>query len=675
MKREWASHLITRPPIVGLGGITLVSLLLLLVPFWSTNGLQTWDAAGHLFNAEFGYHSLFPDFSGWNPFNSGGFAQGYFYPPLFYWLVALLAHLTGLGVLFSFKLLISIAILLLPFSFYYLARSFDLDSFKATLFAIVGYAALYVPNLFFENGALGGNFDSTFSIGLFPNAFALPFFFFALACLHRDLNQGTFHRAALLISFTILVHYIGIILLVLSVGLLAFSFSVKRFFNWLKIVLLVVLLTAFWWVPFLVFKAHSFSILFLPTITPLFLIIALTGLLLLSFGSFFEKNSPIDYLLLSVGFSFLIVVAFAIPVQLFRLIIPLAFLILLLLVKRIPVSFWPALVAGSFLIVVAFYPVINVVGVEGSSTTITKLPSSLGPNPRYLAVVPHLPFKDSHTTRYAPTRFEYLDLAGLFVESSLSSRFVSDWKVGFDWYSFVWGDYVDVRLYPVDLAEKSQLLQAQARVLGLDAVLVTNPESRFDLNTTLVPAGFADVTDANTFFGFPPDAVDQHFPLYWRIFPENKSIEPLSKSVVFSASDDAAWRSESIFWFFDRDQLDHYRVRSSIPLRWNLAVGNEPTQLNRDLNVPGQFSILIDSEKDIPVVVKESYFPNWHAYQNGKEIPIYQSTPNWMVVYGRGLIEFQFEKSPFEWMALFISGLTLAGLLAGGWLWNTIFKK
>ncbi|MEM2173884.1 MAG: hypothetical protein QXJ34_02720, partial [Candidatus Pacearchaeota archaeon] len=69
--------------------------------------------------------------------------------------------------------------------------------------------------------------------------------------------------------------------------------------------------------------------------------------------------------------------------------------------------------------------------------------------------------------------------------------------------------------------------------------------------------------------------------------------------------------------------------------------------------------IFVDSPKEVFVLIKISYFPNWHAFSNNKEIKIYRASPNFMVIYGKDIIELKFVRSWIEILSLIISLLAL----------------
>ena len=72
----------------------------------------------------------------------------------------------------------------------------------------------------------------------------------------------------------------------------------------------------------------------------------------------------------------------------------------------------------------------------------------------------------------------------------------------------------------------------------------------------------------------------------------------------------------------------------------------------------------IISDQPVPVLIRESFFPKWRAYQSGNPIPIYRAAPNLMLVVASGQIEMRYENSPWEQGAILVSAITLIILTA-----------
>ena len=125
LNKRWAGKII-------LLSLTAFSIYLVLV-LWR-NPLNIYDAAGHLSLVQTIAGDLWPKFSGWNYSELLGWPQGFFYPSLFHWLAATLSFIVGLEV--GVKLLISGALLALPLSVSFFARSLIDDDFFSNVLTL-----------------------------------------------------------------------------------------------------------------------------------------------------------------------------------------------------------------------------------------------------------------------------------------------------------------------------------------------------------------------------------------------------------------------------------------------------------------------------------------------------------------------------------------------------------
>ena len=114
--------------------------------------------------------------TGWNPFFFAGFPQNLFYPPLFSYFTAVLSFLIPL--LWAFKAVVLLSLILTPLSIYYCARKFDFSKLKSSVIAMAVIAIMMLPDSLVSRVVLGGMFQATFNVGLVTNALALPIFFF-----------------------------------------------------------------------------------------------------------------------------------------------------------------------------------------------------------------------------------------------------------------------------------------------------------------------------------------------------------------------------------------------------------------------------------------------------------------------------------------------------------------
>jgi len=646
--------------------ITAFSVIFLILPFVFFNNLHSWDAAGHYFSVYFTKAYLFPDFSGWNPFAFAGFAQNYFYPPLFYYLAAVLSFI--LPVDLSIKFLLSISILLLPVSFYYFSKKFGFTDFKASMFMVFFYGFLFIPDRFFAQGSLGGTFGSTFNVGLFPNAFMIPIFFFALGSLKDQLEKGGFFKSSFLIALASLIHFTGFILFVLGIGLVAHNFTKEKFVRVVKIFFSAVALMLFWLVPFVMFSQEYFSVTIFPGLNNYFLVLVIIVIAAVSLNASRKKIGEIEYLFFSLCGLFYGAIFFTVQFHLFRIFFVFFAVSFLLIFKAIQDErIIKGLAVAGILFIFLFANNLSVFGIGDVSFDAEKVPSF---NAGRIVVLPDSNYLNHyHSVGYALSEnFGTFNSKSLFVESSLNSKFASDIDLGLYSGAFAWGDYFEDHFY-YDLlpGEKKALLLEQLKFFAANYIVSDANISEF--NFADVKSGSREIILNNKISdylywlsGSVPKTVSD---IYLYSVGDASYFSPVSEPVVFLPKDNY-WRSATVFWFFSLLDSKNILVASAVPLHWNLAKGSEEiTLLNFSPNF-SMFSIDVDSAAEIPVLVKVSYFPNWHAYSNEKEIPVYTASPNLMAVYAKGRVDFVFERSNLEIIAILMSLLFFIYAIYGG---------
>jgi hypothetical protein len=144
---------------------------------------RAWDGSGHYALARIYGETVFPDTFGWTASYFAGMGLPNYYPPLFYWLVALLQHsgLFTFGVVF--KLVLALPTLLLPATVWLLAwRLSGRDRVAATCAALAAVPLLVDARLTNSVGLMGLSYTSTFLLGLYtqPLGFVLLAGWYAL---------------------------------------------------------------------------------------------------------------------------------------------------------------------------------------------------------------------------------------------------------------------------------------------------------------------------------------------------------------------------------------------------------------------------------------------------------------------------------------------------------------
>ncbi|MBI3653598.1 MAG: hypothetical protein HY231_21415 [Acidobacteria bacterium] len=185
-----------------------------------------------------------------------------FYPPLFYWCVALLhhTHLVSFGT--AFKLMVALPVLLLPAAVWLLAWAV---SDKNRLVAISAALAIIPLLIDFRFYSIGLSYHSTFLIGLYtqPLGFVL-LVAWCVTYLKSQLHRWRFTLSCLLLALTVLTNFFNAITAILFVLAILTNDLVKyqrtkkpeerleiknAFAAHLCSPLIAVLLTLFWLVP------------------------------------------------------------------------------------------------------------------------------------------------------------------------------------------------------------------------------------------------------------------------------------------------------------------------------------------------------------------------------------------------------------------------------------------
>ncbi len=253
--------------------ITLYLFFSICIPFLLNNSLDKFDTPGLLSLIWFESKYLFPNFSGWNPYFFAGFPQGILYPPLFYYLGAILSKF--FGIILSYKLLISVVIILIPFSIY----EFSLKVFVQKTWAIVN-TLLIVILIVILPGYLGFNIPAAIDYGLGPSFLSIPIFFAFLSCLFSK-NYNVL-KLSIFFSMLILTHMLSAFV----AGVIFFLYVIlnndkRQIITFVKFILISILLSAFWLFPFIYFsnfQATGYSMkisIYYPFITYITSILAL----------------------------------------------------------------------------------------------------------------------------------------------------------------------------------------------------------------------------------------------------------------------------------------------------------------------------------------------------------------------------------------------------------------
>ena len=162
-------------------------------------------------------------------------------------------------------------------------------------------------------------------------------------------------------------------------------------------------------------------------------------------------------------------------------------------------------------------------------------------------------------------------------------------------------------------------------------------------------------------------------PKGWNVYRVKNSpfVQPLSYQPVVATGVSASdWEQDvGVGWFWFPGQLDK-PVAADGPANWRRAPGSAALRLPRRTLPPVHVSNVHSTDDSIsfdvdrtgvPVLVKESYFPNWRA--DGADGP-WRATPNYMVVVPTSKhVTLHYATSSAEWLGRFLTIVGLVGLV------------
>ncbi len=613
--------------------IELFIILFLIVPFLLNNPLETTDMAAHYFSAWYTKEYLFPKIIGWNPFHYLGFPQNQFYPPLFTLLTVYLSFIFPLDI--SFKILLSMSVLFAPLSFYYFARSYSFTKFKSSIIMLGMVAILFFP----KSDAVGGDLFSTFNTGMVANALALPLLFFYMGVIKKSYKRGTYIIPSVLMAAVVLSHpFTSIMGVIFSLSVLFSNFNKQTLQFYLKHSLLAFMLSAFWVVPLLakINYAKTVFIVAYRYITLDFAVFFLVAFIMILHTKYASKaiklkdlNNTIILLLLFYAFVYIT----KIPIHLYRFNLYFILLIPMLLINFIKKG--SNLVILIFLFCSVIFLNYEYIDAKGADKILIKyMPKLEG---RIIVLGPReSPNYFSTKETLLPIKSQNMLIKGPYIDSSLNAYVIGDLFKILDPENYYFWDF----LFPQKNLSAAQLINItpyQISLLNVNYIIAPNtanyPNQKLLMN----------------------DIIKYDLINYNLYKVSNSSlIEILKYKPTLISSD---WHTKVRSWF-SSPNITKIIVNARIPE----YVGNGSEQIKL-LNFSKNYEYIkftVNSSKPVPILIKISYFPNWRAYVNGQQTPIYLASPYIMLIYGSGTIELKYEKHFWDYFGLF---LTIGGVI------------
>ncbi len=645
--------------------VIVFSISIIIFGFWKSD-LSSWDMPGHVFASYYYQKYLWPSYSGWNFLAFNGYPQGYLYPSFFHWLVGGLAKLIGLTL--SFKIILTLSLLLLPLSIFLWLKSL-LKNKKEEIFLALIWIFVFFFTVKYD---IGGDFYSTFSIGLVTAQFTLPFVFLYLYFLKKSLeDKKNYIFSSIFLSIVILSHaFIGLGTLIFSFAyFISFFFKKHEFFWFILHFIFSFLLTAFWIIPYLYFSKYSHGVIVGKEV-PLHPIIFIVFFASLIYGVI-KKDYAIKFTLIFLIFFFLFFGLIQIltynkflekSIHLYRFLI-FIYILIGLTISRL------FLKKPKFGII--FSSIILLMAIFFSFKTIfpfweRKVEFKVVGFKEYLGLVPSeiddYFFKNRapHVLSHHFLLNDHKLLNGLFVESSSNSKSIQSLITELYKNPFNWGLF--------SYEPNQDLIKEHLDYLGVCWIMSYYPLEQIqnsDIKYSLIKAPLQIKIDKiswsqKIFIYFLPESCHQFKVV---TFPEGVLLKDWEKEIYQWWKDKMKLKKPLIGFKNKKDKEDL--------LREDFVYQKDASVELIEFKPPAYYKFKISSQYPQFVYLKIPYFPNWHAYQNGKEIKIYRASPSYMIIKAQGEIELKFEKSNLEKISLIISIASFFFiLLLGKW-----FKK
>lgn len=241
----------------------LIFVPLALTYYFPTDGLPQTDGSVHYFNLWFMKANLEStgQIPNWNLFWYNGSPIYRFYPPLFYWFALLVSYLP-LELHQTFNLTIALSFVILSFSTYFLAKALKFSTLTSLL---VAFLVVISPRLMI-NTTFSGTVANTLAISIFP---------FALGFLIKTIqeNKNSYKILAGIFSALVMLshHQTGYYLLYIFGAIFLYYLFLGKLENWKSLLsifaivsLVFVGITSFWIFP-AIMEFNQLNLLFVAT--------------------------------------------------------------------------------------------------------------------------------------------------------------------------------------------------------------------------------------------------------------------------------------------------------------------------------------------------------------------------------------------------------------------------
>ena len=121
------------------------------------------------------------------------------------------------------------------------------------------------------------------------------------------------------------------------------------------------------------------------------------------------------------------------------------------------------------------------------------------------------------------------------------------------------------------------------------------------------------------------------------------------------------WNKNVEEWWFEKGKFDTLLIDSREKNKVSTVSAKiKGIKHSKDWS---KFSFEVESSEKVPVLVKFTYLPGWRAVSGGREVKIYKASPNLMLVYASGKVEFEYRRLWYQNLGLLVSAFTLVVIL------------
>jgi hypothetical protein len=408
---------------------------------------------------------------------------------------------------------------------------------------------------------------------------------------------------------------------------------------------LVFLLTAFWTIPFILKKSYM-TVIYLANNGEIGLL-AFASILYavyLMYAKDREMMYPIALCLLFVVALAVIGIVFpGIKFHFYRLM----YFILLLMPLALLSLYKKSTIISIAIFIVSLFLILNPGQLNSDGPRqMDLIPIDTPLNGRVFVVASYDEETGPHVMQHMlPLENRFFGVKGLYIESTRTGEYLLNLEKEIDERSLSWGNWIYAEYPPKNLSLVSQILPYQLNHFNINYVIASDEKARDEW------IKLQDVTKYSKY------GRTVNYSLYK--IGDSRLIEIVDRNIREISP--YSWKEMNLQWLFSEGVKKEVLVDETVP-QYKISE-NTSLDILKISELQENIKFNVKSENEVPVLVKISYFPNWKAYQNGNEIKIYRASPDFMLVYAKGIVEFRYEETLADKLSKWISIIGLIILI------------